>query len=410
MTLYAIPFDGVSISSGVWRWFQQLFLSPMHTSSPDDGLVYALTNEGFKVTQRAAGANMSVDVSAGQAWADGLAVWAQSAANLAIAAAHATYTRYDYVVIRADNASKTATLTVRQGTPAASPVEPALEKSGEPFYDVPLARITVSPGVSSIVAAAIDDRREFVNSAPGVMRAVKNVSGATMYPGHIVAWNDWSPLEVVFSTTPADPNTAGCIASIIPHNATGLMTVQGVGLVRLAEALGTGSRVGTSSAAGLGQENALNYIATLLESPPAIGSAARCWVDLGQLKHPTITLTNSNLEQTTLTSYAYVNGLSATFTMRRPGKVMMTFRGLPSLNQHLGSADFALALDGQTVPMHHLVWALTGHPVTLVYVFDQIHAGAHTGGVKWKKQDEGATTIAYLNGALNPTTLQIEVL
>ena len=410
MSLFAIPFDGVSISSTTWREFQRLFLSSMHTSAPDDGLVYAPLNDGFKVTQRGIGANMSVDVSPGQGWANGLAAWINTTTNLPIAAAHATYTRYDYVVIRADNISKTATLTVLQGTPAASPAEPVLDKSGSPYYDIPLARITVSAGVTSIVAAAIDDRREFVNSAPGVTRLVKNVSGQTMYPGQIVVWNDFSPVEVIFTTTPADPNTAGVIASIIPNNSFGLLTVHGIGLVRIGEALGTGSRVGTSSTAGLAKENALNYIATLLESPPVVGAAGRCWEDLSQLKHPTITLTNSNSETTTLTSFAYVNGLSTAFTMRRPGKVMITFSGYPGSSTAGVPVRIAAAIDGQTVELlnYDLGLAAYRNRMNFVHIFDSIHAGSHSAGIKWCIGAGGST--GYLNGTTLPTRCQIEVL
>lgn len=410
MTLIdAIPFDGVSIGSDTWRTFQQGFLAPMRTAVSDDGLIYSPVDNGFKVTQRAAGATMSVDVSAGAAWANGLAAWSDEAVNLPIAAAHATYARFDYVVVRADFVTKEARVTVKQGTPAAVPTPPVLDKSAAPYYEVPLALVTVGAAVVTIVTAAIEDRREFINSAPGVMRMVKNVSGYTLLPGSLVAWNEYSPTEVRYTTTPSDPNTAGVIASIIPNDGVGLMTVQGVGLVKLKDPLGPGTRVGSSNAAGQAQENALNYIATLLELG-ASGQTVRCWVDMTQLKHPTISLTNANYEQTTLDNFAYVNGLSTTFTMRRPGKVMLTFRGKIAANTHLGYVHFALRVDGQTVPVHRQLWVQNNFTLTFMHIFDGIHAGAHTAGVQWKKQDDGAATIGYLDGTIYPTTLQIEVL
>lgn len=402
--LNAIPFDGISIGSAAWREFQQGFLAPLRTAVSDDGLIYSPVDNGFKVTP---GAGLSVDISAGSGWANGLALWKDSSSNLVIAAAHATYTRYDYVVLRADFITKEARLVVRQGTPSAAPTEPALDKSAAPYYDVPLALVTVANGVSSIAASAISDRREFVNSAPGVMRMVKNVSGQTMYPGHIVAWNDWSPVEVIFTTTVADQNTAGVIASIIPNNGYGLMTVQGIGLIKLAANCGAGDAVGTSATAGAADvRHGPNYIARLLESGAA-GSVVRCWVDTSRLQAPVITLTNSAQEQTTLDNYNYVNGLSTTFTMRRPGRVMMTFRGRLSQNTHLGLSDYALKLDAEVMHVYRFLWQEQNATHTFVHVFGAVNAGTHTGGIQWKKTNNPDPTVAYMHGNVLTSTLQI---
>lgn len=410
--LNAIPFDGVEINSSTWREFQQRFLAPLHTGENGDGLVYLPRSGDFKVSQRAAGANMSVDVAGGAAWAAGLSVWgAGTTYNLPISAAHATFTRYDMVCIRADHVSKEVRLVVKEGTPSSSPVEPVMDKSGEPYHEIPLARVTVGPGVSQITNANIDDRREFIGHAPGVMRWVKNVSGQTMLPGHIVAWNGFSPIEVTFSTTPADPNTAGCMATLTPNNSFGLMTVYGAGLVRLAELKGTGTRVGTSSAAGLAQENALNWIATLLEFPNAVGYAAKCWIDLSHLKEPTITLIKNIREETTLQSFAYMNNMSATFFMRRPGKVMITCRGVLTQAGTTPSCELAAALDAAT----ELCYRGTSQGIadqrgyfSFTHVFDNVHSGQHTAGLKWRVTGPGMT--GYLEGAVFPATLQIEVL
>ena len=407
----AIPFDGISIGSDTWRAFQMGFHAPMRTAVNDDGLIYTPVDNGLKVTQRGTGANMSVDVSAGGGWANGLSFWSTDTINLAIASAHATYTRLDYIVVRADFVTKEARLYVKQGVPAAAPVEPVLDKAAAPYYEVPLALITVGPAVASIVHADINDRREFINGAPAVCRMVKNTSGQTLYPGQIVAWNDWSPTEVILTTTPADPNTAGLIASIIPNNGLGLMTVQGIGLVRLAEAKGTGTRVGTSSTAGLAAENALNYIATLLESPPAVGAAGRCWVDLSQLKHPTITMVKAIREQTTLTSFFYMNDMSATFTMRRPGKVMITCRGILTQAGTTPTCELAAAIDGQTVVCYRgsgQGYADYRGYFSFTHIFDDIYAGAHTAGLKWRVT--GASMTGYLEGGVLPGYCQIEVL
>ncbi|MCK5609030.1 hypothetical protein KAR91_44560 [Candidatus Pacearchaeota archaeon] len=74
---------------------------------------------GLAVSQRGAGANMSVDVASGQAIIDELTVNKTSTTNVAVTAAHATLDRYDLVVI-----NKSGTISVQAGTPAANPESP----------------------------------------------------------------------------------------------------------------------------------------------------------------------------------------------------------------------------------------------------------------------------------------------
>lgn len=54
---------------------------------------------GLTVSQRGAGANMSVDVASGQAWINGDFVTKASITNVSITAADSTYDRYDLIVI-----------------------------------------------------------------------------------------------------------------------------------------------------------------------------------------------------------------------------------------------------------------------------------------------------------------------
>lgn len=70
---------------------------------------------GLAVSQRGAGANMSVDVASGEAWINGTRVTKSSTTNVAITAAHASYDRYDLVVI-----NSSGTISVIDGTAAAT--------------------------------------------------------------------------------------------------------------------------------------------------------------------------------------------------------------------------------------------------------------------------------------------------
>ncbi len=126
------------------------------------------TTAGLAVSQRAAGANMSVDVAAGVAWIAGddspavqplYRCYNDGVVNLAVTAAHATLARKDIVIAEVRDSAFSGVnqdwrLRVVAGTPNASPVEPAL-----PSTALKLAVINVAAAASSITNAAITDQR-----------------------------------------------------------------------------------------------------------------------------------------------------------------------------------------------------------------------------------------------------------
>ncbi len=122
----------------------------------------------LQVAQRAAGANMSVDVAAGRAVVAGTSIADQGSyivrstatENRTIATADPTNPRIDLVVAQvfdkqADGGTQYAwTPRVVTGTPATSPVAPAL-----PANALRLALVRVNAGATSIGTANIFDRR-----------------------------------------------------------------------------------------------------------------------------------------------------------------------------------------------------------------------------------------------------------
>ena len=401
----AIPFDGVAIGSSTWREFQRRHLGLFRTISSSDGLIYTPAEAGLRVAKVSA---TSVSVASGSGWANGVAFWSEAGKNLAVAAAHATYTRYDYVVVRVNMITKEALLTVLQGTPAASPSEPVLDKSAAPYYDVPLALLTITPGTGISV---VHERREFTNGATSVLRYVHNTSSVTMRPGDIVIWSGFNPFDVTSTATAGDPKSAGVIATSIPPGGWGLMTVYGVGLVRINLTSGPGTRVATSSAALLANESPTNWIATLLESGSP-GSVVRCWVDTSALMERVVTLTRGNQESTTLTSFNYINGMSANLSLRWGGAVQITMRGFAMYEGAIGhTVQFAAAIDAQE-SMGHLtgngVHVNTPGPFSFTHIFDNIPAGNHTAGVKWRVSSGGNTGL--LRGDVLTAVCQIRVL
>jgi len=126
------------------------------------------------VTQRAAGANMSVDVAGGRAIIAGSeatyqgSYWAENRGvrNVTIAAADATNPRRDLIVARVrdsaySGASNDWDIIAVTGTPAASPVDPTA-----PANSILLARVAVAALASSIVNANITSLRTVGVMAP----------------------------------------------------------------------------------------------------------------------------------------------------------------------------------------------------------------------------------------------------
>lgn len=125
------------------------------------------------VTERGAGANMSVDVDTGAALVYGKWYKNTATVNLTIAANASGNPRIDRVVVCMNRQStaytgvtpnidpKTARLAVLQGTPAGSPSPPALTQNAGTVYMVPLAQVYVANGAASITNSNITDEREF---------------------------------------------------------------------------------------------------------------------------------------------------------------------------------------------------------------------------------------------------------
>lgn len=143
---------------------------------------------GLNVTQRGAGANMSVDVQIGDAIiprSDGTyghPAWADAIYNVAITTADVSNPRRDIVVMYIDygqtpstgvsnNTNGVVKIIVVAGTPAGSPSDPSNANiqsavgASNPY--IKLARVRVAAGASSITNSVIDDLRLM---ATGIMQ------------------------------------------------------------------------------------------------------------------------------------------------------------------------------------------------------------------------------------------------
>jgi len=111
--------------------------------------------DGLTVSEKGTGANMSVDVAAGNAWIDGTKYTESSTVNLSISAADATYDRKDLVTYD----SNTSNPIVTTGTATATPEPPDI-----PSGNVLLAIVDVAAGVTQITNADITDGRVIMNT------------------------------------------------------------------------------------------------------------------------------------------------------------------------------------------------------------------------------------------------------
>lgn len=154
---------------------QVLFLDADNIYGADElGLPYrdiiseGVVEAGFAVAQRAAGANMSVDVAAGAAWIRGddnptlqptYRYREAATTNLVIATADPTNPRIDIVIAEIRDSTfagvnKDGRLRVITGTPAGSPVAPAT-----PGNAIKLAEVSVPANDTTIENAQITDKR-----------------------------------------------------------------------------------------------------------------------------------------------------------------------------------------------------------------------------------------------------------
>lgn len=155
---------GATHNANVMRLFQLLL------NGGAEGVLRTSGVGTFAVSQRGAGANMSVDVAAGIACVMGdessmqglYGIANDATKNVTIAASDPTNPRYDLIVCRVRDSFYSGStnawdLFVVQGTPAASPVDPTV-----PSNAITLARVTVNAGASSITNANITDLRPYV--------------------------------------------------------------------------------------------------------------------------------------------------------------------------------------------------------------------------------------------------------
>jgi hypothetical protein len=191
----------------------------------------------FLVTQRAAGANMSVDVAPGLGWIridtgsrNGLAHVASDAVeNRAVAASHVSLPRLDQVVARYNDTSiptgsgNVPTLEVLAGTPTSGATLDNRSGHAALPNDCMLVRdILVPSGSTSVINANMRDRRPWARGAFAVLtRTAGTVSTASTSPTVIDATTLQARFELSGSPARITLNAVGWNATAFDGVTTG---------------------------------------------------------------------------------------------------------------------------------------------------------------------------------------------
>lgn len=176
MTQTYFPFDsgqGSSVTEFQWQKMAQHWLAT--------GVIRGQLND-LQVYADSTG--LQAKVKSGQAFMKGHFFESDAEVILSISAADVTNPRIDRIVVQVDWVSNLVQLAVIQGTPAASPVAPALTQNTS-RWEVSLAQVRVNANVSTIAAGNITDERIFVKSANSevVWTDLTLTGGATTFSG-----------------------------------------------------------------------------------------------------------------------------------------------------------------------------------------------------------------------------------
>jgi hypothetical protein len=231
------PFDagaGAAVSEATWQKMARSWLS-----------TGVLTGRLNQLAVTADGSALAVSVASGQAQVEGFSYENDAALAQTIATANATNPRIDTVVVRLDRAANEARLRVVEGTPAASPVAPALTQT-DGLYELPLADVRVPAAAGVIVAADVTDRRAFVKnlteaaaSAAYATKADPTFSGTSTFPGGTVVGPDGAIKQRGVAGSALNVSGVGAvIAGVASTLASGLHSLQAASSVVITNAAG----------------------------------------------------------------------------------------------------------------------------------------------------------------------------
>ena len=136
--------------------------------------------------QVVAGSGMAVAVKTGKAWINGYFYYNTSDLPVTLATADGVLNRIDRIVVRWDLTERKISVAVKSSMAASSPVAPALQMDAD-AYELCLADVLVSAGVTAISQANITDRR-LDGSLCGVVAGVVDQIDTDAFNAQLEAW------------------------------------------------------------------------------------------------------------------------------------------------------------------------------------------------------------------------------
>jgi hypothetical protein len=205
----------------------------------------------------------SVVVGAGGAIVNGSPYYNDSSLALAVEDNTSGYTRVDRVALELDYVAKTVRAVVIKG-PEDGSAEPAGLVQSSSYFQVPVARVTLASGYSTITEAEIADDRYFAN-LPGVLAPeLVNGSGAEVDAGTVVVLDASANRSFDTSADEADTGVAGVSMERIPAAGSGKVATAGIVQVKVTGAVGRGDMLRQSGTAGAAQAGVSNSFAVAL--------------------------------------------------------------------------------------------------------------------------------------------------
>lgn len=108
--------------------------------------------------QATPGNGLAVSVAAGSAWINGYRYENTDDLNLPLTTANGSNPRIDRIVVRLSQVSRNIQLAVVDGTPAATPLAPALTRTSD-VYELGIADVLIPAAATSIATNNITDTR-----------------------------------------------------------------------------------------------------------------------------------------------------------------------------------------------------------------------------------------------------------
>lgn len=146
--------SGFFNSSGGDRVYDASDFAAYFGSLVTNGIFYAVATN----LQVSPGSGLAVSVAAGSAWINGYRYENTDALNLPLTTANGSNPRIDRIVVSLSMVSRSIQLAAVAGTPAASPVAPALTRTSD-IYELGIADVLVPAAATSIAANNITDTR-----------------------------------------------------------------------------------------------------------------------------------------------------------------------------------------------------------------------------------------------------------